>query len=261
MLMSRKSPTIICSKSDIDQLELLAVDLSEPRIAKRAAMVLECIKGSQVKDVAAMFSERPNTVILWRNRFAQSGISGLKNLPRGRTKDVYGEPFRNKLLSLLKEDPPDGHSYWTGALLANALDVPLDAVWRYLRNDEIHLLDYRHPQKPSIIEVNQKAIDIPLQITWKEDGNMSSRKPKEYKDEKLDIEIVARVKDKNGVIIEKVITVNDALPSLDEFDLSTKEGFLTDFDVMEKSMLKARDEMTLQLSKEYVEQVSKKNKK
>ena len=141
--MSRRTKPLICSKSDISALQALATDDSVPRLAVRARMILECAKGYQIKDVAAKFSERPNTVIKWKQRFEQAGIDGLRNAPRGSTKDVYGEPFAKRLLNLLKTPPPDGEKYWTGPLLADALGTPHDTIRRYLRRKNIRLLEYR----------------------------------------------------------------------------------------------------------------------
>lgn len=44
----------------------------------RALMVLRCIEGEQIKDIAADLHERPNTVILWKNRFSANGITGTQ---------------------------------------------------------------------------------------------------------------------------------------------------------------------------------------
>lgn len=145
--MSRRTKPLICSKSDIISLQALAADTSNPRVALRAQMVLECAKGRMIKDVAAMFSERPNTVIKWKDRYEEQGIGGLTNAPRGNTKDIYGEPFSRRLRELLETDPPNGEAYWTGPLLAEALGTPHDTIRRYLRRENIHLLEYRRRVK------------------------------------------------------------------------------------------------------------------
>ena len=141
--MGRRTRPLLCSESEILALEALAADETNPRLALRARMILECAKGQQIKDVAAMFSERPNTVILWKRRYEEAGIEGLRNAPRGSTKDVYGEPFVRRLLELLNSPPPDGRKYWTGPLLADALGTPHDTIRRYLRKKKIRLLEYR----------------------------------------------------------------------------------------------------------------------
>lgn len=147
--MSRRTKPMSCSKRDIIDLQKLADDSSDPRVAERARMVLECAKGHQIKDVAAILSERPNTIIKWKKRYEALGIGGLYNAPRGSTKDVYGEPFAKRLRELLNSDPPAGEEYWTGPLLAEALGTPNDTIRRYLRRENIQLLEYRRQVKES----------------------------------------------------------------------------------------------------------------
>ena len=128
----------------------MAQDQTNPRVAARAAMVLASLGDEQIKDIASRFEERPATVIKWRKRFAEMGIAGLQNLPRGKSGGMYGAPFQTQLRELLDQDPPDGASYWTGKLLAEALDVPLYIVTRYLHKEGIRLLDVRR-SKDTII--------------------------------------------------------------------------------------------------------------
>ena len=49
-------------------------------------------------------------------------------------------------------------------------------------------------------------------------------------------------------------------PDVRDFDLSTKEGFLRDFDQVERSMLSARGQLTEDITKEYLDTASKKNR-
>ena len=246
--MSRKSPALICSKSDIETLRLISADASKGRLAQRAAMVLACLEGRQAKDIACQFSERPNTVLLWRKRFAEYGVAGLENRPRGATGRKYGTALTDSLLALLKTRPPDGHPHWSGAMLAQAARVPLDAVWRHLRKAGVRL----RGQCTGSAGPGLKSFEIPLVIIWKEDRKMAEEK------EKLDIEIVAKIKGADGTLVEKTVRLDKVLPRLDDFDLSTKEGFLRDFDVLEKAMIQARDEMASGLAEGYVAGAAKK---
>lgn len=40
-------------------------------------MILGCVEGKQVKDIANELGEGPNTIILWQNRFINKGVEGL----------------------------------------------------------------------------------------------------------------------------------------------------------------------------------------
>lgn len=246
--MSRKSPELIYSKRDIEELRLVSADASKGRLALRAAMVLACLEGRRAKEVARQFHERPNTVLLWRGRFAESGVAGLGNRPRGATGMKYGAALTGFLVGLLKSRPPGDHPRWSGALLAQAAGVPLDAVWRHLRKAGVRLRGQRADGAGNRL----KAIEIPLMITWKEDRKMAKD------NERLDIEIVARIKGADGTFVEKTVRLDKVLPCLEDFDLNTKEGFLRDFDVLEKAVIQARDEMAEGLAEGYVAGAAKK---
>ena len=155
--MARKSVPLQCSESEIAELQDLIQNAEQPRIAERATLVLEFIQGSTITEIAERHSAQPNTVIKWKRRYAEQGIEGLLNLPRGSTKDVYGKDFRKRLVELVHSPPPDGAPYWTGPLLAKALDVPLYAVHVYLRKSQIRLLDLRSESEGKHNESGEKA--------------------------------------------------------------------------------------------------------
>ena len=67
------------------------------------------------------------------------------------------------------------------------------------------------------------------------------------------IEFVARIVNPDGKVVEKTITSYSELPSLDDFDLETREGFLNDMDKLEKSILKARNEIGEAIAEEYLD--------
>ena len=80
------------------------------------------------------------------------------------------------------------------------------------------------------------------------------------KNQKTKIEFTAKITGPDGQIIEKTITTTGNIPSLDDFDLCTREGFLSDFDALEKAILEARNKIGQEVTAEYLGAVSKKNK-
>ena len=64
---------------------------------------------------------------------------------------------------------------------------------------------------------------------------------------------------KDGTVIEKTIRLADAIPGFDDFDFSTREGFLRDFDTLERAVIKARNEVSEGITEAYGEHLSKKN--
>lgn len=76
---------------------------------------------------------------------------------------------------------------------------------------------------------------------------------------KSKIEFVARIVNPDGKVVEKTITSYSELPSLDDFDLETREGFLNDIDKLEKSILKARNQIGEAIAEKYLDSAFKKN--
>ena len=74
------------------ELERLSRSRSgEVRLAGRARMILACLRGQRNEEIARALSVRPNTVGLWRRRFARDGIAGLRDAPPPRqASPVWG---------------------------------------------------------------------------------------------------------------------------------------------------------------------------
>lgn len=68
----------------------------------------------------------------------------------------------------------------------------------------------------------------------------------------MDLVFIARAIGKDGTVIEKEIRLDDALPNVADFDLSTMEGFRRDFDQLERSILDARKQLSEGLTEEYI---------
>lgn len=254
--MPKRYKPVNYSKTDIIELNSIAMSSDDDRLSLRARIILACIEGRQVKEIAAEFNERPNTVILWRRRFDEQGLQGLYNLPRGKNAYRYGSDLKERLFSLLGETPPDGEKRWTGELLSRRLSVPAAVIWRLLRKEGIKLSN----PPPAETKVITASCEIPLQFTFRKEFPMKEKTPAKNH-EMMDLEITAKITAKDGTVIEKKIRLADAIPGFDDFDFSTREGFLHDFDTLERAIIKARNEVSEGLTEAYGEQLSKKNGK
>ena len=87
-------------------------------------------------------------------------MAGLKDAPRPGAKKLYGEDFRNQVLSLLEKQPPAGQACWDGPAVAAALKSSPDAVWRVLRREGICLQRQRSWCVSTDKEFVPKAADI-----------------------------------------------------------------------------------------------------
>ena len=102
--------------------------------------MLLAAQGRSTRSIAEEVRVQPRIVSHWRRRFAEHGLDGLEDLPRGGKEPKYGPATNRRILALLDEPPPAGYARWTGPLLATALgDVDVQYVWRFLREHKIDL--------------------------------------------------------------------------------------------------------------------------
>lgn len=127
---------------------------------ERARIVLGCLEGKRVQAVARECDTRPNTVIKWRQRFAQTGLAGLADAPRPGAQPIYGVDFRNRVLALLEQPPPAGQSAWDGPAVAAQLRGSVHAIWRVLRREGICLQRQRSWCMSTDKEFAAKAADV-----------------------------------------------------------------------------------------------------
>ncbi|MEO5341515.1 MAG: helix-turn-helix domain-containing protein [Magnetococcus sp. MYC-9] len=146
--MSRKAKQMVCNAGMLQQLEgLIHNKNSEARLVERAKMVLACLRGRPLQETALGLKTSINTVTAWRNRFVQSGLFGLMDMPRSGRPLHYNTEFRTTVLQLLEQPPPKGCSHWSGVAIAKTLQVSDDAVSRLLRKEGIRLNRQRQVAK------------------------------------------------------------------------------------------------------------------
>ena len=159
--MPRKAPQITCSEQERKILERLAASRTEPRqMVERARIILCCLAGKRVQDIALECHTRANTVIKWRDRFVAARIAGLADAQRPGARKKYGIDFRNQVLNTLEKSPPKGQATWDGASVAQAVQGSKHAVWRVLRNEGICLQRQRSWCVSTDKEFAAKAADI-----------------------------------------------------------------------------------------------------
>jgi transposase len=108
-------------------------------MVERARIILACLEGKEIQQVAREMGTSIPTVSKWRRRFAEDGVNGLRDRARSGKPAKYGTTFRARVLALLEQPPPEGLSHWDGAAVAEALGASVHAVWRVLRREGIYL--------------------------------------------------------------------------------------------------------------------------
>jgi len=159
--MPKKPPIPRCSEEDRKTLEKWAQSQTmEARLVERARIILKCLGGGGVAEIAHHLKIRPNTVIEWRRRFEREGIKGLRDRPRSGKPKQYNGEFRNQVLKTLELPPPSGQACWDGPAVAKKLGTSVHAVWRLLRKEGVCLSRQRSWCVSTDPEFIPKAADI-----------------------------------------------------------------------------------------------------
>ena len=111
-------------------------------------------------DIAREMDTRPATVTKWRTRFARLGLAGLRDAPWSGKRPRYTPRDEKRVLEMLDQPPPSGYAQWNGSLLAKALSLPADYVWKVLRGHGIQLQRRRSWCISTDPEFAQKAADV-----------------------------------------------------------------------------------------------------
>ncbi len=151
------------SLSDDERRELLRLVRSgktEHRIRERSEIVLSSADGKSDAEIAEERDYHPQSVAKWRKRFAVNRLNGLRDAPRSGKPSGYDAQTDKRILAKLDEPPPAGHASWNGPLLAKALEISDDYVWRFLRKQSVSLQRRRSWCLSTDPEFAQKAADI-----------------------------------------------------------------------------------------------------
>jgi transposase len=129
-------------------------------MVERARIILACLEGKEIQQVAEELGASVPTVRKWRQRFSQHGMKGLRDRPRPGKPAKYDSAFRDSVLSLLEQPPPPGMSHWEGPAVAQKLDSSVHAVWRVLRREGIYLQRLRTWCVSADAEFAPKAAEV-----------------------------------------------------------------------------------------------------
>jgi len=142
---------------------LIAISMSqteEARMVERARIVLSRLEGKEIQQVARELRVSIPTVTKWCKRFSLWGVRGLLDALRSGKPVKYDAAFRNRILALLEQPPPEGQSRWDGPAVAERLGSSVHAVWRILRREGIHLQRQRSWCVSTDKEFAVKAADV-----------------------------------------------------------------------------------------------------
>jgi transposase len=117
--MARTQENIVLADVDRQALEavLRSLKITQSR-ALRVHIVLKSGIGVRVETIAASLGTSTKSVYKWRNRFKESGLDGLFDLPRsGQPKKLTQEKIKEVLTLTVERIPPEA-THWSIRLMA-----------------------------------------------------------------------------------------------------------------------------------------------
>src|SRR5712691_6898290 len=169
--MPRHAPDLECSAED--KASLVAITKSrteEARTVERARVILACLEGKEIQQVARELGVSIPTVSKWRRRFALWGLRGLRDRLRSGKPARYDAAFRNRVLALLEQPPPPGMSHWDGPAVAEKLNSSVYAV--VLSVDEKPSMQAIE-RSSGYVETDSGAVVRALKSTYKRHGTLN----------------------------------------------------------------------------------------
>lgn len=159
--MARRARHIMCAAEERKKLEaLLRCRKQTAAMHVRVRIVLQCMDGMSIDDIAKGNGVAKTTVMRWKGRFLEGGVDALRDLPRKGRPVRYAEDFRATILKLLEQSPPPGHAQWDGVLLAEKTGYSRHAIWRFLKSQRICLARKRSWCISTDPEFAAKAADV-----------------------------------------------------------------------------------------------------
>ena len=128
----RVAPEIILTDDERAELaKLVRSKLSSVRLAQRARIVLLAADGLQNKDIAQKLDVGRVQVSRWRERYAQSRLSGIeRDLPRGAPPAKVDVA---RLVELTTQTKPKAATHWSTRTMAAELGISAASVSRHWR--------------------------------------------------------------------------------------------------------------------------------
>jgi transposase len=104
-----------------------------PRLARRAAIVLACLDGASNRSVAGRFRVSKQAVGKWRARFQKLRVKGLLDQPRSGAPRRILPADVARVIDMTRQPPPAGLPRWTTRSMARACGLSqttVNRIWR-----------------------------------------------------------------------------------------------------------------------------------
>lgn len=159
--MARTPEHIELTAGDREALEsLLRSPKTAQSLALRARIVLLCGDGKTVEEVSATTRTSTKAVYKWRNRFKESGLEGLYDLPRSGQPRKLTEDKVKEVLKLTVERIPHEATHWSVRLMAKYASITtwqVRQIWEAADLKPHRLKNFKISNDPRFAE---KVVDV-----------------------------------------------------------------------------------------------------
>jgi transposase len=170
----KKKPLRICLTEDQKEKlqKIIRSQKAELRLFFRASIILQLAEEHlTAREVAQNLNTSTKTVKKWQNRFLQSGIAGLSDLPRSGAPTTFNAMQRCEVIAIACDTPEhygiSGYTKWTNDLLTEAVNQTVEdfqmsrsSIVRTLKDNELkpHKMNmWLHSRDP---QFKEKVNDI-----------------------------------------------------------------------------------------------------
>lgn len=129
-------PPLVLADGDREILEArVRAGTVDARDHQRARLVLLAADAESNRAIGEKIAMHYNQVSRWRTRYAECGLTGLRDEQRSGRPPLYDHDQVLTMVHLVTTDPPDARTTWTCEMVAremNTRNVPISAsqVWR-----------------------------------------------------------------------------------------------------------------------------------
>jgi transposase len=159
--MARPQENIILADADRQVLEAVLRSHKTPQSrALRARIVLKSGAGESVETIATSLGTSTKSVYKWRNRFLESGVDGLFDLPRSGQPKKLTEKDIKKVLTMTVEQVPHEATHWSTRLMAKYAGITtwqVRQIWEAADLKPHRIQTFKISNDPQFAE---KVIDV-----------------------------------------------------------------------------------------------------
>ena len=130
----RTAPPIALTQAERDDLERnVRRRKGASALAQRSRMILLAADGLNNRTIASRAGVSAATVGLWRKRFAERGLAGLRDAPRGGRPRKIDDGVVETVIQATLGSAPEGAAQWSTRLMARKLGMSQSAISRIWR--------------------------------------------------------------------------------------------------------------------------------